>query len=143
MKSAAASGTGPARVTSPAPTTDVALVHVPVSSSAAPTPMIFAAVPAQAKRPASPPQLSLTEVPAQAKRPGSTPQLSLAEVRALVLKACGKQASNIAVKYLPDGKLEVRLDVANETLAPQIYDRIVNIRELGTIAPWVKIQVTH
>jgi hypothetical protein len=105
--------------------------------------MIFAEVPAQAKRPVSTPQVSLAEVPAQAKRPASTPQLPLAEVRALVSKACGKQVSNIAVRYLPDGKLEVRLDVANEALAPQMYDRIVNIRELGTIAPWVKIQVTH
>jgi hypothetical protein len=60
-----------------------------------------------------------------------TAKLTLAQIQGLVEKACGKGARNVSVHYLPNGMLEVRLDVSSQPLAEEMFNRIVSIPELG------------
>jgi hypothetical protein len=60
-----------------------------------------------------------------------------------VEKACGHQARNIGFRYLPDGKLEISLDVSSETLAPAMIDRINAIPQVAPLKPWVRVHVVR
>ena len=59
------------------------------------------------------------------------PNLSVEQIRVLVEKACGKQAHNISVRKLSADRAEVMLSVARDSLAPEMYDRVVAIPEFG------------
>jgi hypothetical protein len=72
-----------------------------------------------------------TETPdiAPVSTPAST--MPVTQVKSLVEKRCGTSARVANVRYLPDGNLEIRMAVASDATAPQIFDQIMSIPELA------------
>jgi hypothetical protein len=115
---------------SPGGRTAVDMVRVPAAA-----PPVVATDPVPASVPVSLPKVTPTVIVANEGMivTSSAPKskLALPQIKALVEKACGKEARNISVRYLPNGMLEVNLDVSSQPLAETLFDRIVTIPELG------------
>ena len=50
---------------------------------------------------------------------------------------------NVTARYLSDGKLEIRLQVTDESLASVMFDRITTIPELGPYQMKVKVELAR
>lgn len=116
--------------TAPVPSMPTKLVSSPVP------PMPTKAVPSA---PVQPKQLVNNSVAPTLPKNCPSP----AQVKWLVEKHCGSKARNVMVRYMENGKMEIRLQVQQESHAPAIFEQIVRINELSAYQIKLKVEIAH